>query len=190
MTATTLLLVRHAHADWQPDETRPLSEAGRRDAERVAEILAPLAPTGIYSSPYRRARQTVEPLAARLGLSIVEMPDLRERSLGSAWAEDWEAVIRPTWEDFSLAYPEGGETNADAMERAKRALGVLRERHAGQSVAVATHGNLLVLLLRVLDASKGYEFWRGLTLPDIYRVVVDSGGIGELHRLWVPHDPS
>lgn len=61
MTATTLLLVRHAHADWQPDETRPLSEVGRRDAARVAGVLSPLAPTSIYSSPYRRARQTVEP---------------------------------------------------------------------------------------------------------------------------------
>ena len=190
MTATTLLLVRHAHADWQPDEMRPLSEVGRRDAQRIAEVLGPLNPASIYSSPYRRARQTVEPLAARLGIPIVEMSDLRERSLGSGWVEDWEATIRPTWEDFSFAYPEGGETNAEAMERARRALGVIRERHIGQTVAVATHGNLLTLLLKVLDAGKGYEFWRGLTLPDIYRVVVESGGIGELQRLWVPFDPS
>ena len=83
MTATTLLLVRHAHADWQPDETRPLSEVGRRDAARVAGVLSPLAPTSIYSSPYRRARQTVGPLADRLGMPIVEMSELRERSLGS-----------------------------------------------------------------------------------------------------------
>ena len=190
MSSTTLLLVRHAHADWVPDEMRPLSAAGRRDAERVAVLLSPVSPVAIYSSPYRRARETVEPLAAGLALTIEEMSDLRERSLGSGWEEDWLATIRPTWEDFSFAYPDGGETNNEAMERARGALNTLRRRHPDQVITVATHGNLLVLLLRVLDPTKGFEFWRTLTLPDIYRAVVDESGLTELRRLWTPEDPS
>lgn len=190
MSSTTLLLIRHAHADWVPDEMRPLSAAGQRDAGRVADLSSPESPVAIYSSPYRRARETVEPLAATLGLPIEEMADLRERSLGSGWEEDWLATIRPTWEDFSFAYPDGGETNSEAMERARIALDTLRERHPEQVIAVATHGNLLVLLLRVLDPTKGFEFWRTLTLPDIYRAVVDGDRLSELRRLWTPENPS
>ena len=113
-------LVRHAHAEWAPDEMRPLSERGRIDAERVADILAAEELASIYSSPYRRAFETVEPLARRLGMEVEEHPDLRERSLGTTWEEDWEAVIRSTWEEFSFAYPDGGETNAEAFEREGR----------------------------------------------------------------------
>jgi 2,3-bisphosphoglycerate-dependent phosphoglycerate mutase len=187
---TTLLLVRHAHADWVPDEGRPLSSKGHFDAVRVADILTPLAPDAIYSSPYLRARETVEPLAERVHLPVVEMAELRERSLGHSWQPDWEATIRPTWEDFEFAYPEGGESNAEAMTRAASALEQLRERHEEETVVVATHGNLLVLLLRVLDPDKGYEFWRGLSLPDIYRLDLVSRKEFELQRLWFDEDPS
>jgi 2,3-bisphosphoglycerate-dependent phosphoglycerate mutase len=190
MSSTTLLLVRHAHAEWVPDETRPLSEVGRRDAVRIARLLRPESPVAIYSSPYRRARESVEPLAASLGLSIEIMDDLRERSLGIGWDENFMETIRSTWEDFSLAYPDGGETNQEAMERAARALGILCDRHPDETIVVATHGNLLVLLLRVMDVAKGFEFWRNLTLPDVYRAVVIQGRLDLLQRLWVPTEAS
>lgn len=179
-----MYLVRHAHAEWMPDEMRPLSKLGKADAESVADILEDEQLAAIYSSPYRRARETVVPLARRLGMTVEEMPDLRERSLGSDWVEDWEATIRPTWEDFSLAYPEGGETNAEALARAKRAYVELSQRHRNEAIVVATHGNLLVLMLRVLEPSRGFAFWRSLTLPDIYRLDVAVGGTFELQRLW------
>ena len=138
----------------------------------------------IYSSPYRRARETVEPLAARMNLPIREMSELRERSLGRVWEGDWPATMRTTWEDFSFAYPEGGETNDEVMARAQVVLRALCDRHPGDAIVVATHGNLLVLLLRALDPTKGYEFWRKLSVPDVYRVVIAEGKIFELRRLW------
>ena len=56
---TTLYLVRHAHAVWTPEENRPLSDRGRQDALRVADLLcasphrAPI--TAVYASTARRA---------------------------------------------------------------------------------------------------------------------------------------
>lgn len=182
--AHRFFLVRHAQADWQPDETRSLSHQGRVDAERIADILASEPVVAIYSSPYRRARETVEPLARRLGMVVEEMADLRERSLGTDWESDWEATIRSTWENFSLAYPEGGETNAEALKRARRAYLELSKRHRDEEIVVATHGNLLVLMLRLLDPTKGFDFWRRLSQPDIYRLDVDGSGAFELQRLW------
>ena len=65
---STLYLVRHAHAEWTPDENRPLSAQGSEDANRVANTLYVVPISAIYSSPARRARQTIAPLAGRLGL--------------------------------------------------------------------------------------------------------------------------
>jgi phosphohistidine phosphatase SixA len=36
MAATKIYLVRHAHADWAADESRPLSKSGLAAAERIA----------------------------------------------------------------------------------------------------------------------------------------------------------
>src|SRR5207245_4789289 len=60
----TLYLVRHCRAAGQAPEA-PLTAEGLAQAERLADVLAPLAPDRILSSPFRRAVQSVEPLAAR-----------------------------------------------------------------------------------------------------------------------------
>ena len=77
-------LVRHAHADWTPDENRPLSARGHIGSDRVSDVLHQFPITAIYSSPARRAHQTVAPLATQLGLPIHTVSELRERQLGAA----------------------------------------------------------------------------------------------------------
>jgi broad specificity phosphatase PhoE len=76
-------VVRHAVAGerkrWKgPDEERPLSPKGRRQAEALADLLAREPVGRIWSSPALRCRQTVEPLAARLGLPVEAAPELAE----------------------------------------------------------------------------------------------------------------
>lgn len=67
-----LYVVRHAHAPkGEPDEARPLSEEGRRVFAHVVQGLRALGVRldRIYTSPWRRARQTAElllPLASHL----------------------------------------------------------------------------------------------------------------------------
>ena len=78
-----LLLVRHASAGerkrWQGDDRlRPLDERGRRQAERLVEVLAGHRVVRIVSSPYVRCIQTVEPLARDRGLAVEEREELAE----------------------------------------------------------------------------------------------------------------
>jgi phosphohistidine phosphatase len=61
-----VFLVRHAHAEQgEPDESRQLSERGRSEAGRVAELLSARydPPTLVLTSPLLRARQTAEEIA-------------------------------------------------------------------------------------------------------------------------------
>jgi broad specificity phosphatase PhoE len=76
-----IVLVRHGRPDEghvERPQDPPLADDGRRQAEAVADLLAGEGIDRIVSSPLLRARQTAEPLAARLGL-VAEVVD--------GWAE-------------------------------------------------------------------------------------------------------
>jgi Histidine phosphatase superfamily (branch 1) len=79
----TAVLLRHARAgdriEWEGDDRlRPLDERGRRQAAELAELLGSLGIRRIVSSPYVRCVETVEPLAAALGLELELDPRLAE----------------------------------------------------------------------------------------------------------------
>jgi phosphohistidine phosphatase len=74
---TELHLLRHAHAGdpstWDgPDERRPLSDKGEKQAERLGTFLAQVGfkPDAIITSPKVRAKQTAEIVAHHLGLPV------------------------------------------------------------------------------------------------------------------------
>jgi phosphohistidine phosphatase SixA len=78
-----LYLVRHAKAGqrgrWDgPDHLRPLTKAGRAQAEALAAWLANYPVPQILSSPFVRCVQTVEALAAKLDLTIETVEFLSE----------------------------------------------------------------------------------------------------------------
>ncbi|GAA4860748.1 NUDIX hydrolase [Saccharopolyspora rosea] len=83
LDVATLLLVRHAkagkRADWSGDDVlRPLTEAGRRQRDALRSLLPLFGPRRVYSAPRLRCEQTVEPLAADLGVGIGMEPLLSE----------------------------------------------------------------------------------------------------------------
>ena len=78
-----VFVIRHTEAgqrrSWnEPDELRPVSKAGLRQARRVAEQLADVAFTRLVSSPYLRCIQSLEPIADRCGLDITIARELDE----------------------------------------------------------------------------------------------------------------
>ena len=78
-----LYLVRHAKAGsrsaWDgPDEERPLSKAGRRQAAGLTKLLRDEPIGRVLSSPYVRCRDTVAPLAERLRLPVEDADGLVE----------------------------------------------------------------------------------------------------------------
>ena len=87
-----LLLVRHARAgersEWQGDDReRPLDRTGIAQAQELVALLESLPVTAVYSSPYRRCVETVEPLASSRTLPIELRDELGEEQQATAGIE-------------------------------------------------------------------------------------------------------
>jgi broad specificity phosphatase PhoE len=105
MTARRLILVRHGESVWNVEQRvqgqtcRGLTDHGRVQAERTAEVLAARVTDALLvSSDLGRCRDTAAPLAIALGLDPIVEVALRERSFGS-----WEGFTR---EDLEREDPE------------------------------------------------------------------------------------
>jgi 2,3-bisphosphoglycerate-dependent phosphoglycerate mutase len=146
---TTLLLVRHGETDWnavgrlQGHTDRPLTNFGRRQAQRLAGELESEELEAIYSSDLARARETAEIVGERLGLAVVLDPDLREKDWGT-----WEGLTAVERDRVEFV----GESTQAHEDRILRALRRIAERHPRGRVLVVTHGGSM---RRVQTAAMG-----------------------------------
>ena len=117
----------------------------------------------------RRAFDTVAPLSERLGQTIVVVTNFRERDLPDARMsqQEFDRLAEESWR-FPNEARVGRESNAVAQRRGLTALMSLLDRHRGQHLVVSTHGTLMALIMNGLDSSLGFEFWCGLSFPDVY----------------------
>lgn len=131
-----------------------LSARGHAQAAALAEQFAETPFTAIYASDLRRARQTAEPLAQRLGMMVQTAAVWREVNMGE-WeghrlAELYDASPEQVTQCFTdpaqFIYP-GGEALTDFAARIQRALTQLLQKHARGQIALFTHGGVCRAIL-------------------------------------------
>lgn len=168
MSITRLFLIRHgetlANREFRYIGSRDdtLSDTGEQQAAYLADALAPLPITGIYSSPLQRAYATARAIAASRGQKTRISDELRECTFGA-----WEGLSRAeviargpedirllqAWERDSTIAPPGGESFATMQVRVCAFVEKLAEVHAGESLVLVSHvGPIKVLLALALDA--------------------------------------
>jgi probable phosphoglycerate mutase len=153
-----LVLVRHGlpiRVENEPGTPAdpPLSEEGREQARKVADWLAPEGFDAVYSSPMRRAVETAEPLAERLGLDVTIDDELAELDRGHHFyvpVEELKATGDPRYEQLLK-----GELYADVdVETWSKvaALAVQRvvEGNPGKRIALFAHGGVINAYLSTL----------------------------------------
>ncbi|MGQ9456928.1 MAG: histidine phosphatase family protein [Anaerolineae bacterium] len=172
---THLLLVRHGESEanrqgiWQGDTDGTLSPLGHLQAMLVAERLAEWEPPvqRLYTSPLRRAMQTAQAIAQRLGLDLAIHPDLREIGVGQVSGLTMEEFaqrfpdVYTRWldkEDLDFTWP-GGERRRAFFQRVGRAVGEILARHAGEAVALVTHGGTIRAAVASLLGPRGAPWW-------------------------------
>lgn len=172
-------LVRHAKSSGQPREA-PLNDVGRAQAAALVPVLKALEAGPIFSSPYRRAMETLGPYAEALGQEIVPIEDLRERLLSPTPLPDWEDHIRASFNDPDHR-ADGGESQRDMMRRWSSALSHISAAK-GRPV-FATHGGMTAALFHDVDPTFGFDGWKGLSNPDLFALELDGPKLKSFSRL-------
>jgi 2,3-bisphosphoglycerate-dependent phosphoglycerate mutase len=169
---STAIFIRHCESRGQsPDAS--LTAKGFLDARHLVQRLKGLNIDAIYSSPYARATQTIDPFVVKTGLPLRIEPRLHERILSVEAREDWLEQVRFSFENFDHRAP-GGETLHEAQARGLAALDRTIEDGA-TNPAIVSHGNLLSTLLNRADRRFGFDAWRAMTNPAVYKVRLQSG---------------
>jgi broad specificity phosphatase PhoE len=180
---TIVVLARHGRTEWHHGNRYtgstdlPIDGVGNVQARYLKEWAEDFAPDALWSSPMLRARQTIAPTAAALGLTPVLDERLREVDFGSAEGLSLGQLPPAVAKAFELdpvgSHFPAGEDPAAAADRAEQAFHQIVRDHGGQKVLVVAHNTLIRLLVcRVL----------GLELKE-YRRLLPALGPAALVRL-------
>jgi probable phosphoglycerate mutase len=160
---TRVFLIRHGATTLSAEDRFagstdvPLSDEGRRQAQRLASRLSGEKIAAVYASDLARTQETARILAAPHGLEVQARPGLREISHGH-----WEQMTRKEveahfpeeafeWENDPYTFaPAGGESGLAVTARALPVLMDLVRAHPGQNVVVVSHKATIRLILSSL----------------------------------------
>jgi broad specificity phosphatase PhoE len=167
---TRLFVIRHALAADPNDHRLPgldrgLLPAGKAQARAVAHRMRHLAPTVVYSSDARRARETGEIIAAVCQVPLEVNADLGEIDFGEWAGRTYADVVaadpaaRAWFLDPRTGAPPGGESIAAAAERVLRVLSALAHGDGERVVIVGHAGSLRLALARALGMPLSF-YWR------------------------------
>ena len=159
------VLVRHGETEWSRDGRHtgrtdvPLTDVGRRQAERLEDALGEWKTPRVMTSPLGRARDTCR--LAGLG-DRAELNDaLLEWDYGEYEGLTTQQIreLHPGWDLWRDGCP-GGESAADVGARVDPVVHELKESEG--DVAVFAHGHVLrVLAARWVELAPGAaaRFW-------------------------------
>ncbi|NOL39090.1 histidine phosphatase family protein [Kribbella sandramycini] len=175
-SVTQIYLVRHGEPDYgRVDEqglpgaaadSAPLTAAGVKQAEALADLLSGIGATYLVSSPYTRALQSAAIIGHRLALGVRVDYDLRD------WLPDntgrrGVADVRAAQAEFTAyagEWPDGIERRWEPRSRLReRALAALARHTALTSgpVLAITHSAVIEALTGATGtAHGGHEYYR------------------------------
>jgi probable phosphomutase (TIGR03848 family) len=169
-----LLLLRHAATEltgvrlsgWTPGIS--LSDEGRAQARALARLLEPVRIHALYSSPLERCMETAAVVAGTRGLEVRVLEDVGEVRYGDWTGRELKELAREKlWRVVQLhpsgARFPGGESLYETQVRAVAAVERLRVAHPEQTVAVASHGDVIKAIA---------AHYLGLHLDQFQRLVV------------------
>ncbi|MDI6786470.1 MAG: histidine phosphatase family protein [bacterium] len=185
---TKLLLIRHAQSLWNLENKAqghldsPLTDLGVKQSKLLANYLKDKNICKIYSSNLGRALSTAKIISKNIGISIEEVADLREIMLG-----EWEGMvgeeIANKYKDIYhnwFRYPSKtlipqGESIEELRKRIIPAFYNIINKHDGETIAVVSHGGVIVTFVaHLLKVNLDNIYWKleisnaSLSIMDFY----------------------
>ena len=158
----------------------PLTEVGRNQAKAAAQKISSMetSPTILFSSPYRRAKETAGYISNVTGLNPIFIDGLKEMNSGemegikaSEMNDKYPEYMKRWRRDHSTARPPGGETLGEVHSRAwKSILKIFDEYNESLVVVVAHLFPIQGILCNVL----------GMKSNNFEKLVIDLGSLSSI----------
>ena len=164
-----LVLVRHGESQWNLENRFtgwvdvPLTDTGRREAERAGHALRGMRFDRVYTSVLQRAIETVDiilPIIGQTDLPIERSEALNERHYGelqglnkAETAKKFGAEQVHIWRRSFDVAPPGGESLKDTAARTLPYFEkvIVPRIKAGENILIGAHGNSLRSIVMYLD---------------------------------------
>ncbi|MGC6177625.1 histidine phosphatase family protein [Lacrimispora sp. 38-1] len=149
---TTIYFIRHAEPDYtnHSDAERQLTQKGIEDSELVTSYLRDRDIDVVFSSPYKRAVDTVRHFADSYHYPIVLVDEFRERKIDSCWIEDYTKFCKMQWENFDYKLTDG-ESLREVQTRNLEVLIDILKKYKDKSVVIGSHGTALSTVIHYYD---------------------------------------
>ena len=175
-----IVFIRHGKAamDGQ-DHERELDEDGIIQANSLKKKLVELGlkNTKVYSSPFKRAVQTIEPfLSEKNSDKAIITPDLEEIHMPKDEKLSKHQIIEKMWED-ELFKVGNGISHSEHFNKIKPFLDEVfnKFKSENEDIIMITHGVLIGIILKFFfDIKFGFNDWKKMTMPDIYMLSFDK----------------
>ena len=197
MSYLKLLLIRHAESvgntqkRLEGQSSTPLTERGIWQAQQLAQSLVPKTfsdqpadwPTHIYTSPLRRAKQTVQPIVEALIRADCHFQTVVDSQLQEIHQGVFQGL---TWLEAQVQFPDlcaqlssslewrpvpGAESPSAARARSHKWLQSTFNRHqSGDTLWIVSHAGIMLHLIAeimgcdrtwkiAIDHTCAFEFW-------------------------------
>lgn len=153
---TRVYLARHGQTALNADgrlrglSDPPLDEVGVAEAQRLAEVLGPMSPSAVISSPLQRAVATASWIAEAAGVEVYVDGRLNDRDYG-AFTGKRRADVEA--EFGSVDEAPGVEPLAELTNRAREAFDQIVTEHCTDPIVVVSHDAFNRALLSSLDST-------------------------------------
>ncbi len=165
-----LILVKHSLPEIVkelPAREWILSEEGKRRARILADKLRHYQPDIIISSSEPKAIQTAEVVANAMQLEMQIADNLHEHERNNSAFLSQEAFTTNVRE--FLNQPDelifGNETANQALDRFRRAVGLVRNNYGDRTIVIVAHGSVITLFVSHLTGLPEFSLWKELGLP-------------------------
>ncbi len=151
---TKIIFVRHGRTDynekhwWDPEGKGKLTELGKAQANKIAEIYANHNIDYIYSSPLQRCIDTITPLAESKGLEIHQdnritdhqNPSIQDKEFHCHLLKRSDEAIGWSWESVK-----------DIYQRSKIFIQDIIQKHPWETVVICSHQEPIVMMRKALE---------------------------------------
>lgn len=177
---TTILLIRHGQNNFVGKRLAGhlpnvhLNDAGRKQAQAIADFLKDAPLKAVYSSPLERALQTAAPLAAQHNLEVRVHRGLTEVNFGEWQGKTLKQLARrKLWKmvqekPSEMRFP-GGESFCEAQQRVAAAIEEIAGWHEEKDlVACFSHSDTIRLAV---------SHFLAMPLDAFQRVGIDTASV-------------